>query len=83
MIDAFIGSVLLVTLNFVPPGWAACNGQSLKIAECQRLFSLIGPMYGGDGINNFNVPNLPDVQDANGNPLHWIICVEGVYPPRP
>jgi microcystin-dependent protein len=82
MIDALIGSVMLVAFDWVPDGWAACNGQSMPIMQCQRLFSLIGPKFGGDGINNFNLPNLPEMKDANGNPLTWIICLEGVYPPR-
>ena len=44
MIDAFIGSLLLVPYNFIPQGWAECNGQSLQIARYQELFSIIGNM---------------------------------------
>jgi len=82
MIDAFIGSLLLVPYNFIPQGWAECNGQSLQIARYQELFSIIGNMYGGDGINVFNLPSMPEVKDANGNTLNWMICYKGIYPQR-
>jgi microcystin-dependent protein len=82
MIEMYTGSMLLVPYNFVPTGWAACNGQTLPIADNQALFSIIGNIYGGDGRQNFNLPNMPEVQDANGNPLMWILYLYGVYPPR-
>jgi microcystin-dependent protein len=44
--------------NFPPSGWLFCNGQSLPISENDVLFQLIGTMYGGDGQEKFNLPNL-------------------------
>ena len=49
------------------------DGQTLPIADNQALFSIIGNIYGGDGMQDFNLPNMPEVQDANGNPLMWIL----------
>jgi microcystin-dependent protein len=44
--------------NFAPAGWAFCNGALLAIADNETLFQLIGTTYGGDGQNNFALPNL-------------------------
>jgi microcystin-dependent protein len=44
--------------NYAPVGWAFCNGATLQIAENEDLFNLIGTTYGGDGQDNFNLPNL-------------------------
>jgi microcystin-dependent protein len=41
-----------------PRKWMFCQGQELPISEYDSLFSLIGTMYGGDGINTFALPNL-------------------------
>ncbi|WP_236705058.1 phage tail protein [Hymenobacter sp. AT01-02] len=44
--------------NFVPNGWAACNGQLLSVSENNALFSLLGTTYGGNGQTTFALPNL-------------------------
>jgi microcystin-dependent protein len=44
--------------NFAPRGWAFCNGQLLSISQNTALFSLLGTQYGGDGIQNFALPDL-------------------------
>ena len=80
--ETFLGSLLLVPYNFTPQGWASCNGQTMQIADYQAVFSLLGVTYGGDGIRTFNLPNLPAMKDANGNPLNWIVCLNGIYPSR-
>jgi microcystin-dependent protein len=41
-----------------PDGWAFCRGQLLPISEYQKLFSLIGNTYGGDGLVTFGLPDL-------------------------
>mgnify|MGYP000950065622 FL=1 len=56
--DHFIGEVKLFGGNFLPQGWAFCNGQLLPIAQYQGLFALIGTAYGGDGKTTFGLPNL-------------------------
>jgi microcystin-dependent protein len=57
-LDSFLSEIMLVAFNFAPKGWALCNGQLLPIAQNQPLFSLIGTSYGGDGRNNFALPDL-------------------------
>ncbi len=44
--------------NFVPAGWALCNGQLLSISQNQALFSLLGTTYGGNGTTTFALPDL-------------------------
>src|SRR5262245_40894463 len=56
--DAFLGQILAVAFNYVPPGWEACDGHLLLIAEHQDLFSILGTAYGGNGSTNFAVPDL-------------------------
>lgn len=58
MSEPFIGQLMLVPYNFVPAGWAACDGRLLPIAQNAALFSLLGVMYGGDGSTTFGLPDL-------------------------
>ena len=56
--DPYVGEIRLFSGNYVPPDWAACNGQLLAVQQYQVLFAVIGNMYGGDGVKTFAVPNL-------------------------
>jgi microcystin-dependent protein len=58
MAQPFIGQVIVVGFNFAPVGWAACNGQSMSIAQNSTLFQLLGTTFGGDGVQTFNLPDL-------------------------
>ena len=58
MSEPFLGELKLMSFNFPPRGWAACNGQLLPINQNQALFSLLGTMYGGNGQTNFALPDL-------------------------
>ena len=58
MSTPFLGEVKMFSFNFAPRGWAFCAGQLLPIAQNSALFSLLGTTYGGNGINNFALPNL-------------------------
>jgi len=58
MSDPFIGEIKMVGFNFAPRYWATCDGQLLPIAQNTALFSLLGTMYGGNGINTFALPDL-------------------------
>lgn len=65
MSQPFIGEIRMVSFNFAPRGWAFCDGQLLSIQQNAALFSLLGTFYGGNGINNFG---LPDIRGST--PLH-------------
>jgi microcystin-dependent protein len=58
MSDPFIGEIRLFGFPRVPDGWLACNGQSLPISQYNTLYAIIGTIYGGDGVQTFNVPDL-------------------------
>ncbi|MGI2133667.1 phage tail protein [Shewanella baltica] len=58
MSDPFIGEIIMFAGNFAPRGWAFCNGQLLSISQHSALFSILGTVYGGDGVTTFALPNL-------------------------
>lgn len=60
MSDPFIGEVRLFGCNFAPTGWATCDGQLMPITQNTALFSLLGTYFGGNGVNNFALPDLRD-----------------------
>jgi microcystin-dependent protein len=65
MSQPYVGEIRMFGGNFAPAGWMFCSGQILPISENDVLFQLIGTTYGGDGMENFGLPNL------NGRvPLH-------------
>jgi microcystin-dependent protein len=66
MATPFIGEIRVTSFGLPPRGWALCNGQLLAINQNQALFSLLGTTYGGNGVNNFA---LPDLQGRA--PLHF------------
>jgi len=81
--EAFIGEIRLLPYNFTPLGWAACDGTQLAIAQNQALFSLLGTVFGGDGLNTFALPELRDKsplpQDGQGG---YHIALQGMFPSR-
>lgn len=68
--DAFIGTILPWSMNWAPQGWINCDGSLLPLSQYQAVFALIGTTYGGNGTNNFAVPDLrgrvPVGQDLTG-----------------
>lgn len=58
MSEPYVGEIRLVGFSFAPQGWLFCDGALLLISEFAALFSLIGTTYGGDGQQNFGLPDL-------------------------
>jgi microcystin-dependent protein len=58
MAEAFIGEIRTVGFDYAPYGWLPCDGSTVNVAEYNALFALIGTTYGGDGANNFKLPDL-------------------------
>ncbi|WFF80432.1 phage tail protein [Delftia tsuruhatensis] len=58
MSEAYIGEIRLFAGNYAPQGWALCNGSPLSINGNEVLYTLLGTIYGGDGQNTFNLPDL-------------------------
>jgi len=73
MAQPYVGEIRMFAGNFAPNGWMFCEGQTLPISENDVLFQLIGTMYGGDGEETFNLPNL-----ASRVPMHFGKGPDGV-----
>ncbi len=58
MANPFLAEIRIFPFNFQPNGWLFCNGQILNLSQYTAVFSLLGTTYGGNGINNFALPNL-------------------------
>ena len=56
--DNFLAEVRLFAGNFAPGGWNLTDGSVLPIASNTAVFSLLGTQYGGNGTNNFALPDL-------------------------
>jgi microcystin-dependent protein len=55
----YVGEVRLFAFNnFCPADWLPADGRLVPISDFIALFSLIGTSYGGNGVNNFGLPNL-------------------------
>ena len=53
-----LGQIVEFAGNFVPSGYALANGELLPIGELPALFAVIGTTYGGDGVNDFALPDF-------------------------
>ena len=73
MLQGYVGEVRIFAGEYPPMGWMFCEGQLLDISENDALFAIIGTTYGGDGYNNFALPDLrgriPLHKDDNTYPL--------------
>jgi microcystin-dependent protein len=58
MSDPFIGHITMFTGNYIPHGYAECNGQLMPIAGNETLYSVLGTQFGGDGHTNFALPDF-------------------------
>ena len=58
MSEFYVGQIMMTGFNFAPKYWAQCNGQIMPIQQNQALFSLLGNRYGGNGSQNFALPDL-------------------------
>jgi microcystin-dependent protein len=64
MAQPYLGEIQAFAINFASSGfngngsWAPCFGQLLSVSQYSALYSLIGTTYGGNGIQNFGLPNL-------------------------
>ena len=69
MSEPFLAEIRMFGCSYAPRNWAFCNGQLLPIAQNSALFSLVGTIYGGNGVSTFGLPNLQGrmpVQWGNG-----------------
>jgi hypothetical protein len=80
-IECFLGQVLLSALpNYALPGTMLADGRLLDIFDHTALYSLFGTYYGGDGLDDFA---LPDLRGMGPGGTSYVVCVEGLYPGPP
>jgi microcystin-dependent protein len=65
-----LGSIRTFAGNFAMGGQGA-EGQLLQISQNTAVFSLLGAMYGGDGISTFALPDLDGLTMIGGAPLEY------------
>lgn len=58
MTEPFLGEIQLFGFNFAPRGWASCAGETMPLQQNTALYALIGTVYGGNGRQTFQLPNL-------------------------
>ncbi|WP_430391815.1 phage tail protein [Dyella sp. 20L07] len=58
MSTPYLGQIVLVSFGFAPKTFAQCNGALLSIQQNAALFSLLGTVYGGNGVTTFQLPDL-------------------------
>lgn len=56
--EDYIGAIRCWSGFRCPENFMFCEGQTMSIKNHEALFSIIGTNYGGDGINNFRLPDL-------------------------
>ena len=79
MSGQYVGEIRLFPYNFAPKTWAYCAGQLLPIAQNQALFALLGTTYGGNGVQNFALPDLRGrAVVGSGNQSPWGPVPEGL-----
>jgi len=80
--DSYVGTVSQFAGSFVPRHWAPCNGQLMSIRNYTALYSIVGTIYGGDGVNTFALPDMNDRTSQYQDKPIWHICIEGTFPQR-
>ena len=58
MTQPIAGEIRMFAGNYAPSGWAFCDGQTVAIASYPSLYGAIGTLYGGDGVTDFQIPDL-------------------------
>ena len=75
----FLGELTLLPFEVTVKGSGLCNGALMQKKDNQALFDLLKNRFGGDGVNNFKLPNLVSVAPTNFN---YYITLKGALPPR-
>jgi microcystin-dependent protein len=56
--DAFTGEIRLFPYDYAPENWHLCDGSKQSARAYPALLSLLGTKFGGDGTNDFGLPDL-------------------------
>ncbi|GAL35940.1 microcystin dependent protein [Vibrio maritimus] len=58
MSDYFLGEIRQVAFSFAPHNWSDCGGAFVEISQNASLYALVGNKFGGNGVSNFQLPDL-------------------------
>ncbi|MBS0297077.1 MAG: phage tail protein [Proteobacteria bacterium] len=58
MSEYYVAQIMMTGFPFAQRQFAQCNGQLLSIQQNAALFSLLGTYYGGNGVQNFALPDM-------------------------
>jgi microcystin-dependent protein len=72
-----IGQTMISAFPINKPGMLECAGQSLPTAQNKLLETLMGNRFGGDGTNNFNLPDMRSIAPAK---CSYVMAMQGLYP---
>lgn len=72
-----IGQTIVSAFPLNTPSMLECAGQSLSTAQYRLLETLMGTRFGGDGRNNFNLPDLRSNAPAK---CSYMMAGQGMYP---
>lgn len=56
--DDYIGEIRIFAGTYAPDHWLFCQGQTLLTSQYDVLYSVIGTTFGGNGRDNFMLPDL-------------------------
>ncbi|WP_041577876.1 tail fiber protein [Bdellovibrio bacteriovorus] len=60
--------------------WVKADGRLMEVRNDNlTVYALIGSSYGGDGISNFAIPKLEEL-NINGSHYSYYMCKEGAWP---
>jgi Phage Tail Collar Domain len=63
-------------VQYHPAEVLPCDGRTIPMQDNWKLFHLLGSTFGGDGVTNFGLPNLP----VPGPGMFFGMCAGGDYP---
>jgi microcystin-dependent protein len=72
-----LGQTMISAFSLDARGMLECAGQSLLTAQYRTLETLMGNRFGGDGTNNFNLPDLRSKAPAK---CSYMMAAEGTFP---
>lgn len=56
--EVYMGFISAFPWNWPPAQWTECQGQLLAIQQYSALYALLGTNFGGNGVNDFGIPDL-------------------------
>ncbi|MDD4493170.1 MAG: tail fiber protein [Eubacteriales bacterium] len=72
------GELLLLPYDYNITGFLKCDGSFRPIQAYNKLYSLLGSTFGGDGDTQYKLPDMTDKSPING--INYYLCSDGDNP---